>query len=271
MNGQEEQNKQLVTQRIGAVALTSEQFTQDQMVLFNKVMGIVDRSPVLHWKRGDNNHNQDFCIIEGKVEPVKNFCLKCQFQAGLTMANTGQQVTGSGQDTRVICTVRVTAPDGRSVEMAGASSEKECGGGRDKVNARAFHDAVARAQTRAFKLAVEAIMGFPFINMALKELFGAYEIKGEDDPLAQGVTPRDVTETGNTEPTPEKTGTPKGGWQVAGKKKSIGKYLREMRDKHGYSVAWVNEWWVRVEAAGEDMDRLSEIHEEINTEVMSGG
>jgi len=190
-NNIENKNKQLVEQRIGDVQIREELFSENQLQTYRKVMQIVDKNPMLEWKRDDPYHNKDFCLIEGKIEPVKNFCLKVQYVASLSMANTDTKVFGEGTETKVIAKVRVWGRDEeRYVELEGASDVKETGASRNKPNKRAFHDAVARAQTRAFKSSLEAYMGFPFINLAIQELFGGFEVTRT--PEDEGVT-RDVT------------------------------------------------------------------------------
>lgn len=179
-------NKQLVIKRIGDVQLKEGMFTETQRMLFEKVIKISDRNPIIDWKRNESNHNLDFCLIAGNIEPVKNFCLKVQYIASLNMRAHEPQIIESNTDTRI--TVPVTIDDGkRHITMNGGSTLIECGYPKER---RAFHFAVARAQTRGFKLSLEAFMGFPFINLAIKSLFGGFEIKGKPDKADI----RDVTE-----------------------------------------------------------------------------
>lgn len=183
-----------IKKRTGDVSLNEDFITGEQKQTFERVMAMVDRNPRLNWVADRDNHNTDFCLIEGKIEPVKSFCTKVQFIAGLSMENTGQQVLGEGNDTQVISNVRVWREgDARTITMSGASTVVECGATRRKPNPRAFHDALARSQTRAFKSAIEMYMGFPFINLAIQMIFGGFDVQGED-PLDHGVGPRDVSE-----------------------------------------------------------------------------
>lgn len=168
--------KDLIKGQTGTVVLRDSVFTEHQKKIFENVLSMCDRNPAIDWKAAPNSHNMDFCLVEGKIEPVKNFCLKTQYVAGLSMANMKVDVTGEGNNTRCIATIKVWREgDDRSVTMSGASTVIECGATRTKVNYRAFHDCVARAQTRAFKLALEAYMGFPFINLAIQMVFGTYD------------------------------------------------------------------------------------------------
>lgn len=175
-------NKDLVLRKTGQVQLKKELLTIDQQETFEKVYQIIDKNPKIVWRRDrfgkiDPDHNMDFCLIEGKIEPVKSFCVKAQLVAGLSVQNIRDNISGDGIETRIISTVRVWKPGiDRAIEMSGASTVRECGGARSKPNKRAFHDCLARAQTRAFKLAMESFLGFPFINMAIMKLFGGYEL-----------------------------------------------------------------------------------------------
>lgn len=178
------QNEIALRKKTGAVQVRPETLTPEQQETYQRVINIVDRNPILDWKHPD--HNTDFCIIEKKLEPVKNFHLKAQFLAGLSISNDGETIHGDGEDSMIISRVTVWKEgENRRVTMAGASTVEECGGKGYKhkagKNSRAFHDAVARSQTRAMKNALEAYMGFPFINMILQELFGGYEITPGDE------------------------------------------------------------------------------------------
>ncbi len=253
-------NSDLVIRRTGEVALNKELFSDDQRRTFDHVMQIADKNPVLQWKNNPN-HNRDFCLIEGNIEPVKEFCLKVQHHAKLSMACTDQKITGEGATMAAVCVVKVWGEDGRSVEMAGASTALECGINRgNKPNKRAFHDAVGRAQTRAFKSAIEAYVGFAFMNIVLLELFGGYQVEGMgDDPRDHGI--QDVTESGSDEKVPdakmetlEQTALE---WIDAGIEK------KKMPDQ------WGDSWKARVNAA-KDPGKMREVIENIKTELGYG-
>lgn len=212
-------NRSLITQRTGDVALTESTFTPDQVEVMEKVLSICDRNPSLVWKDNDPNHNLDFCIVEGKIEPVKGFCLKCIKVAGFSVESDAapfmsQVPSRSGDiDTAVSVKVSIYKEGGPRFTLWGASSIFECDrGGRNK---RALHDAVARAQTRALKLAVETAVGMPFINLVLMKLFGGYEVTGS--PSDEGAGARNVTGTATVEETetPEARATWKRIWNMA--------------------------------------------------------
>lgn len=253
-------NKQLVEQRAGQVALREDIFTPDQQKLFKDVMVIADKNPILKWTKGDPNHNRDFCIIEGKIEPVKEFCLKIQHQARLSMSNTSQQVVENGIDASVICTVKIWGEDGRSIEMSGGSTARECGAAWSKPNKRSFHDAVARAQTRAFKTALEAYAGFPFINFMLQTIFGGFEVEGSsEDPRDHGI--KDVTETGSDEKV-EDSPDP----NIAKFTGTAYRWLEYGVKTAGKDEEWRESWLARIKAAP-NAGKIAEIIDNIQFEI----
>ena len=179
--------KELIKRDGGAVQASADMFDQEQKKVLEKIFKVADRNPVLNWRM--SIHNTDFIEIEGKIEPVKNFCLKAQYIAGLSVSNTGIDFQGEGINLRTVARVKIWKEgDYRSVEMAGASTIRECIGSKTHPNRRAFHDAIARAQTRAFKSALEAYLGMPFINYAIKMIFGGFEVVGkpEDEGASYG-------------------------------------------------------------------------------------
>lgn len=190
--------KSLIAQRTGQMALTDDLFTDDQKQVMTKVLTICDRNPVIRWREKDPNHNLDFCLIEGKIEPVKGFCLKCILIAGYSVESeqapviTPVKLRDGGDDTLITVPVTISHPAGLRYTMWGASSIRECDqGGRNK---RALHDALARAQTRAMKNVVEVAVGMPFINKILLDLFGGYEVSDiPDDSGVDRREPRNVT------------------------------------------------------------------------------
>ena len=189
------ETRDLIAQRTGMVALNDELFTEDQRVMMGKVLEICDRNPVIKWKENDPNHNLDFCLVEGKIEPVKGFCLKCIKVAGLSVESESPPVIqpvklrDGGDDTMITVSVSIASADGPRFTLWGGSSIRECdNNGR---NRRAIHDALARAQTRALKLAVETAVGMPFVNAILFQLFGGYEVRNA--PEDEGAAARNVT------------------------------------------------------------------------------
>jgi len=80
-----ENTKSIIVRQIGQVQLSVSQFTEEQRVIFEKVLNIVDRNPSIDWNNDKDNHNRDFCLAENNIEPVKEFCLKVQFIGALSM------------------------------------------------------------------------------------------------------------------------------------------------------------------------------------------
>ncbi len=212
------ENNQLIAQRTGQVALTEDLFTQDQLQVMHGVLSICDRNPKIKWTDKDPDHNLDFCLIEGKIEPVKGFCLKCIKVAGFSVeADPSPQIQNitrrdGSPDTMISVAVTITKGT-EKYRMLGSSSLYEVD--TKGYNKRATHDAIARAQTRALKLAVETAVGMPFINMVLAKLFGGYEVTGapEDEGLCN-VTPEQKAENKIDDWTPEGRATWKRIWSM---------------------------------------------------------
>jgi hypothetical protein len=186
--------KDLIAQRTGMVALSDELFTEDQRQIMVKVLEICDRNPVIKWIENDPNHNLDFCLVEGKIEPVKGFCLKCIKVAGLSVESESPPVIqpvklrDGGDDTMITVSVSIASANGPRFTLWGGSSIRECD--NHGKNRRAIHDALARAQTRALKLAVETAVGMPFVNAILLQLFGGYEVRNApEDEGVKNITP----------------------------------------------------------------------------------
>ncbi len=185
----------LVEQRIGTEVL--ERVTPEQEKVMAEVIKLADHNPILHWKRNDPNHNKDFIVIDGNLEPVKEFVLKILFVAQLSFSALSADWSQIDGDSVVSVPVKVWRPeDGREVTAIGSSSVKEV---RQSRTTREAHDAQARAQTRALKIAVEIYMGMPFINRIISEIFGGFQVGGDDDTgLSPDKDPKNVTPT--TEP-----------------------------------------------------------------------
>ena len=189
----------LVEQRIGTEVL--ERVTPEQEKVMAEVIKLADHNPILHWKRNDPNHNKDFIVIDGNLEPVKEFVLKILFVAQLSFSALSADWSQIDGDSVVSVPVKVWRPeDGREVTAIGSSSIAEV---RKSRTTREAHDAQARAQTRALKIAVEIYMGMPFINRIISEIFGGFQVGGDDDTgLGAEKDPKNVTPT----PEPEDDG-----------------------------------------------------------------
>jgi hypothetical protein len=166
--------------------------TAEQARIMEAIIAICDRNPVIKWRDGDPNHNQDFCLVDGKIEPVKSFCLKCIYTAGLSLESEDApqvapvKLRNGGDDSIISISATVYSQGGPRYKVWGASSIRECDGyGKNK---RTLHEALARAQTRALKIAVETALGKAFINEMIQTIFGGFEIHGS--PANEGVAER---------------------------------------------------------------------------------
>lgn len=92
------------------------------------------------------------------------------------------QVVDDGKFKLVSRDVRTSLGERYVVETGACSTEET-----KKSHARAYHDACAVATTRAMKRGLEAVIGLPFINTMIKELFGGYQVG--IDPELRDVTP----------------------------------------------------------------------------------
>lgn len=157
-----------------------------QMENYEKLLVVCDRNVNLDGR--SKNHNSDFCMIKDKkggehIEPTRDFCLKAISIFGCNYEPVGQPtIVDDGKYKFISRDVKVSLGDRYVVETGGASTQES-----ESSGARAFHDALGRAMTRGMKRALEALIGLPFVNMMIKELFGRYnrpEGEGRD------VTPR---------------------------------------------------------------------------------
>lgn len=181
------QREKLLDQRTGTEVL--ERVTPEQSRVIEEVIKLADRNPVLHWKKNDPNHNKDFIVIGGNLEPVKEFVLKVLFVAQLSFSALSADWSSIDGDTVVSVPVKIWRPeDGREVTAIGSSSIKEV-----RPTTREAHDAQSRAQTRALKIAVEIYMGMPFINRIISEIFGGFQVGNEDTGLDPEKEPKNVT------------------------------------------------------------------------------
>jgi hypothetical protein len=119
---------------------------------------------------------EDFAEIDGKIEPTRDLALKlfnvAKFNYDTQLVST--QIMGS---TILIAVKARVYQDTRAAKkvaegLGGCTTEETASSGK-----RAYHDALARAETRAFKRALEAAVGLPFINQIIERLFGGYEVE----------------------------------------------------------------------------------------------
>lgn len=146
---------------------------------YEKLLVVCDRNPNLDGR--SNHHNSDFCLIKDKkggehIEPTRDFCLKAIAVFGCNYEPVGPPtVVDDGKHKLVTRDVKVTLGDRYVVETGGASTEET-----SRAGARAFHDAMGVAATRGMKRALEALIGLPFVNMMIKELFGTYNVPEQE-------------------------------------------------------------------------------------------
>ena len=118
----------------------------------------------------------DFVVINNKIEPKRDLALKLFTATRIESYHVElQQVVSSEKETVYVCKATVSRK-GKVAEGMGACSTKEIS---DRGGGRIHHDALATAETRAYKRAIEAVVGLPFINEIIMKLFGSYDaVKG---------------------------------------------------------------------------------------------
>lgn len=122
---------------------------------------------------------EDFCTINGKVEITRDLALKLFASAKLNYETEIQPTITNDNEIVFIVKAKVYKEDSKVAEGLGACSTTEVKG------TRSHHDALARAETRAFKRALEACIGLPFINQIIEKLFNGYEVKPETEAEAE--------------------------------------------------------------------------------------
>jgi len=166
-----------------APLLATDDLREKYMTLYN----LADRSPVVEsqeMKKWDAN--QDFIVFtdkhgNGNFDIQRGFALKAMrvFEYGKRSTRTTTTPLPSGEIlVSTIGEIFDIANPSRSTEVQGACSTKETTAGAKKNNTRAYHDAVATAETRMLKRGVEELVGSPIINAMIKEIFGGFEIRG---------------------------------------------------------------------------------------------
>lgn len=172
-------------------AVKNEVFDPKMMSGYEKLMVVCDRTPNLNGRAP--SHNDDFCLIKDKrggehIEPTRSFTLKAVAIFGASYEPVGEPtVIKDGDSFYISRDVKVSLGDRYVIEV-GACSTAETGAS----GSRAFHDAMARAMTRGLKRALEALIGLPFVNMMIKELFGTYSVP-ESGPVNRERQERNVT------------------------------------------------------------------------------
>lgn len=116
---------------------------------------------------------QDFVSIQGKIEPTRDLALKLFSVTKVDDYTCELQQVVSNEKETVYVVKATVSRQGKKAEGLGACSTTEIDkrGGQT----RHHHDALATAETRAYKRALEAVVGLPFINEIILKLFGGYE------------------------------------------------------------------------------------------------
>lgn len=127
---------------------------------------------------------EDFAEIDGKIEPKRDLALKLFTIAKLNYDTQLLSTQPMGSIILIAVKARVYQ-DSRSQKkvaegLGGCTTEETARSGK-----RAYHDALACAETRAFKRALEAAVGLPFINQLIVKLFGGYEVEEKPAGIAE--------------------------------------------------------------------------------------
>lgn len=128
---------------------------------------------------------EDFAIIDGNIEPKRDLMLKLFEATGLNY--DVDLLSATPYKDHIAITVKATLhhqKQNRTIEGLGACTTEET----KRSGSRAYHDAIARAETRAFKRAVEAAVGLPLINQIILKLFGGYDAASATAYDVEGLT-----------------------------------------------------------------------------------
>lgn len=117
---------------------------------------------------------KDFAMIKDNIEITRDFALKLFKLGKLSYDAEIQQVEHDG-DFMVMMIKATVSKNGQKAVGFGACSTEETA--QKKSGARGIHDALATAETRAYKRALEMIVGLPFINEVILQIFGTYQNK----------------------------------------------------------------------------------------------
>jgi hypothetical protein len=157
---------------------------KQELEKFNVVMQCVDKAGALN-AEGFNigiKNNKDFALIPGKngkqIEINRNFALKIIRIFGYSFVSYTEPdtvISGPKPDIIVKVRVRMLSPEGRFTSGVGGCALSETTA-KNEASARVYHDALAIAETRAIKRAMESLVGLPFINELIFKIFGKYEV-----------------------------------------------------------------------------------------------
>ena len=132
----------------------------------------------------------DFVVINDKIEPKRDLALKLFTATRIESYRVElQQVVTTDKEVVYTCKATVSRK-GKIAEGLGACSTKEIES-RGGSGGRIHHDALATAETRAYKRAIEAVVGLPFINEIILKLFGSFDAVKTDTP---SITPDELVQ-----------------------------------------------------------------------------
>lgn len=121
---------------------------------------------------------KDFATIKDSIEITRDFALKLFKLGTLSYDADVEEVTNDGEYKVFI--IKATVSKGmQSAVGFGACSTEET----QQSGSRGIHDALARAETRAYKRALEMIIGLPFINDVIQKLFGTFQKQSKREPV----------------------------------------------------------------------------------------
>ncbi len=113
---------------------------------------------------------EDFVNIGGRIEIKRDLALKLFSLSKLSCEVSMLPARVIGEEMVYYAKAKVFFNnDSKTIESLGSCSTREidCKGGRE------HHDALARAETRAFKRALEMAVGLPFINQLIERVYSS--------------------------------------------------------------------------------------------------
>lgn len=244
--------------------------SDDMQEKYLALLTMADKSPIVGVKDMDQwDANQDFIVFydkkgNGHFDIQRGFALKAMrvFEFGKRNLVTQMIETKDGHiqvqtNGEIFDT---NHPDRYTTVSAGCSTKETTARGKSG-NTRAFHDAVATAETRLLKRGVEELAGLPIINSLIREIFGGFEIKARElrDVTAEGTQrPAKTEPEAPAEPTP----TPP---EIRDSIKRIARLLKDARKVEQLRPAEFATWQARAIKAAEERDTqaLANIEEKL--------
>ncbi len=163
----------------------------DRLHQYHDLLLVTDRrSRLIGWnaRAGEPDVNRDFIVIEGELEFTRDFGLKVCKLFDFPVQIRDVKVHEAGGDTHISVIGSVNGQDC----TGGCSMGERAPQGWKKSRGGAFHAAQAIAETRMLKRGVELAIGFPILNMYLREAFPTVEFEeGTNRPM------RNVTGSGD--------------------------------------------------------------------------